>query len=187
MESVLWNITEFVNQSTQLLAANQDTQSLTASQDTQSLTANQDTQSLTANQNIQSLTANQDTQSLTANQDTQSWKCCSSGKCCNLLDSVDVAVLTMQILSSCWSKKKERARENWHMWPCLDFEWIEHLSMCLWWSSCTLYLLACQVRVTIGVWGLFCCVPCYLCDVYLPSTVDVLCWRIKQFSLDLLL
>ena len=29
--------------------------------------------------------------------------------------------------------------------------------MYLWWSSCTLYLLACQVRVTGGDSGLCCC------------------------------
>ena len=32
------------------------------------------------------------------------------------------------------------------------------LRMYLWWSLCTLYLLACQVRATVGDSGLCCCV-----------------------------
>ena len=32
-----------------------------------------------------------------------------------------------------------------------------HLRMYLWWTTCTLYLHACQVRVTIGDSGLCCC------------------------------
>ena len=32
-----------------------------------------------------------------------------------------------------------------------------HLRMYLWWSLCTLYLHACQVRVTVGDSGLCCC------------------------------
>ena len=32
------------------------------------------------------------------------------------------------------------------------------LRMCLWWSLCTLCLLACQVRVTVGGSGFCCCV-----------------------------
>ena len=35
----------------------------------------------------------------------------------------------------------------------------------LWWSLCTFYLVACQVRVTVGSSGLCCCIPCYSCDV----------------------
>ena len=36
--------------------------------------------------------------------------------------------------------------------------------MYLWWSLCTLYLHACQVRVTIGDSGLCCtCVTCFKC------------------------
>ena len=29
-----------------------------------------------------------------------------------------------------------------------------------WWSSCTSYLISCQVRVTVGDSGDCCCVPC---------------------------
>ena len=32
------------------------------------------------------------------------------------------------------------------------------LRMYLWWSSCTLYLHACQVRITTGISGLWCCI-----------------------------
>ena len=39
------------------------------------------------------------------------------------------------------------------------------LRMFLWWSSCTLCLLACQVRVTAGESGLCSCVPCCMYDV----------------------
>ena len=33
-----------------------------------------------------------------------------------------------------------------------------YLKMYLWWSSCTLHLLTCWVRVTVGDSGLCCCV-----------------------------
>ena len=39
----------------------------------------------------------------------------------------------------------------------------------LWWSSCTLYLLACQVRVTVGDSGLCCC------DTYFQRQLTFLC------------
>ena len=45
--------------------------------------------------------------------------------------------------------------------------------MHLWWSLCTLYLLACQVRVTVGDSGLCCC-TCYVFRALINSLV---CWR----------
>ena len=38
--------------------------------------------------------------------------------------------------------------------------------MYLSWSFCTLYLLTCQVTVTVGDSNLCRCVACYMCDVY---------------------
>ena len=35
--------------------------------------------------------------------------------------------------------------------------------MYLWWSLCTLYLLACQVRVTVGGSAGLCCCVCVAC------------------------
>ena len=40
-----------------------------------------------------------------------------------------------------------------------------------WWSLCTLYLLACQVRVTVGDSGLCCCT----CDTYFERQLTFLC------------
>ena len=50
------------------------------------------------------------------------------------------------------------------------------LRMNLWRSSCTLYLPACQVRVTVGDSGLCCCVPCYTSDVYTALLTSFLGW-----------
>ena len=44
--------------------------------------------------------------------------------------------------------------------------------MYLWCSLCTLYLHACQVRVTVGDWGL-CCYSCYVFWTLINSLV---CW-----------
>ena len=43
----------------------------------------------------------------------------------------------------------------------------------LWWSSCTLYLHACQVRVTVGYSSLCCCTCVYVFPV-LPNSF--VCW-----------
>ena len=43
--------------------------------------------------------------------------------------------------------------------------------MYLWWSLCTLYLHACQVRVTVGDSGLCCCA----CDTYFERQLSPLC------------
>ena len=48
---------------------------------------------------------------------------------------------------------------------------ISNLRMHLWWSLCTLYLFACQVRVTVGDSGLCCCV--YVFQGLINSLV---CW-----------
>ena len=40
---------------------------------------------------------------------------------------------------------------------CIKLHLYEYLRMYLWWSLCTLYLHACQVRVTVGDSGLCCC------------------------------
>ena len=45
----------------------------------------------------------------------------------------------------------------------------------LWWSSCTLYLHACQVRVTVGYSGLCCCTcvmyfKCWLTPLFVDQT-----------------
>ena len=45
--------------------------------------------------------------------------------------------------------------------------------MYYWWNLCALYLLACQVRVTVGDSGLCCCV---CCDVF-RVPVNSLVWR----------
>ena len=50
------------------------------------------------------------------------------------------------------------------------------LRMYFWWSLCTLYLHACQVRVTIGDSGLCCCT----CFVFQALTNSLVCWRAKQ-------
>ena len=42
--------------------------------------------------------------------------------------------------------------------------WVLFLRIYLWWSLCTLCLLACQVRVTVGGSG-FCCCVC-VCDIF---------------------
>ena len=45
--------------------------------------------------------------------------------------------------------------------------------MYLWWSLCTLYLHACQVRVTVGSSGLRCCI----CVMYIECKFNsLLCW-----------
>ena len=54
------------------------------------------------------------------------------------------------------------ARHNTSWRACRKTEWADwtlkvHLRMYLWWSLCTLYLHACQVRVTVGDSGLCCC------------------------------
>ena len=48
-----------------------------------------------------------------------------------------------------------------------------HLRMYLWWIVCTLYLHACQVRVTVGDLGLCCCTCVTYFKCYLtPRSVD---------------
>ena len=44
----------------------------------------------------------------------------------------------------------------------------------LWWNKCTLYLLACQVRVTVGDSGLCHCVLCEIFRALINSCVLIL-------------
>ena len=49
-------------------------------------------------------------------------------------------------------RQRERNTHEKHLYKCIeDVPLVE-------WSLCTLYLLACQVRVTVGDSGLCCCV-----------------------------
>ena len=43
------------------------------------------------------------------------------------------------------------------------------------WSLCIIYLLACQVRVTLGESCLCCCVPYYTCDVSRTLLLPFVC------------
>ena len=47
--------------------------------------------------------------------------------------------------------------------------------MDLWWSLCTLCLLACHAAFTIGDSGLCCCVPCHTCDISSALPVPFVC------------
>ena len=57
----------------------------------------------------------------------------------------------------------------------------QFIDLCLWWSLCTLYLLACQVRVTVGHSGLCCvCVTSFKRELT-PLCVDSLIYLLKPF------
>ena len=66
-------------------------------------------------------------------------------------------------------------------WVCLKWRvyichwWASFLRMCLWWSLCTLCLLACQVRVTVGDSGLcwWFCVMAFKCQLTPLCVVSV--------------
>ena len=51
--------------------------------------------------------------------------------------------------------------------------YINSIRGCLWWSLCTCYLLACQVRITVGDSGL--CCFCF-CDVFRVQINSLVCW-----------
>ena len=53
------------------------------------------------------------------------------------------------------------ARNTQHKYNDKDLRHLQR--MYLWWSLCTLYLHACQVRVTAGDSGLCCCVMYFEC------------------------
>ena len=55
----------------------------------------------------------------------------------------------------------------------VNTRYINSIRGCLWWSLCTCYLLACQVRVTVGDSGL--CCFCF-CDVFRVQINSLVCW-----------
>ena len=58
------------------------------------------------------------------------------------------------------------------------------LRMCLWRSLCTLYLLACQMKVTVGDSGLCCCVYVTLSSAnQFPCVLIGISWNFVFFTL----
>ena len=55
------------------------------------------------------------------------------------------------------------------------------LRMYLCWSLCTLYLHACQVRVTVSDSGLS--VLLYLCNIFWALTDSLVCWQLYNYTL----
>ena len=70
-------------------------------------------------------------------------------------------------------------KKNWfcltHLCRPVSLKWRFYFQ----WSLSTLYLLACQVGVTVGDTGLCFCVPCYTCDVS-----RALCKRVEAIQIS---